>query len=104
MDIWKKSVENSEFTQSFRVFFGEQNHFLEGSIWLFHFFGGICIKDKWCGYDILLRSLSLDEASEEVDEDDAKDEGEDVHNEDGKGPPVQAGHHNLTGEKRIWCK
>ena len=42
--------------------------------------------------DSLLRSLCLDEASEEVDEDDAEGEGEDVHDEEGEGPPVQAGH------------
>ena len=59
------------------------------------FWGGFLL---WSS-DILLRSLCLDEASEEVDEDDAEDEGEDVHNEEGEGPPVQAGHHKLTGEK-----
>ena len=46
----------------------------------------------WCGYDCLLRSLCLDEAGEEVDEDDAEGEGEDVHDEEGKRPPVEAGH------------
>ena len=42
--------------------------------------------------DSLLRSLCLDEAGEEVDEDDAEGEGEDVHDEEGKRPPVEAGH------------
>ena len=42
--------------------------------------------------DSLLRSLCLDEAGEEVDEDDAEGEGKDVHNEEGERPPVQAGH------------
>ena len=38
--------------------------------------------------DSLLRSLCLDEAGEEVDEDDAEGEGEDVHDKEGKRPPV----------------
>ena len=51
--------------------------------------------------DCLLRSLGLDQASEEVDEDDAEGEGEDVHDQEGKGPPVEAGHHRPTEEGKI---
>ena len=48
--------------------------------------------------DCLLRSLGLDQASEEVDEDDAEGEGKDVYDQEGKGPPVEAGHHRRTEE------
>ena len=42
--------------------------------------------------DNSLRPLCPDQAREEVDEDDAEGEGEDVDHKKGESPPVQAGH------------
>ena len=49
--------------------------------------------------DNSLRPLCPDQAREEVDEDDAEGEGEDVHDQEGESPPVQAGHDFPTGWK-----
>ena len=42
--------------------------------------------------DNSLRPLCPDQTCEEVDEDDAEGEGEDVDHKKGESPPVQAGH------------
>ena len=49
--------------------------------------------------DNSLRPLRPDQTCEEVDEDDAEDEGEDVDHQEGESPPVQAGHDFPTGWK-----
>ena len=49
--------------------------------------------------DNSLRPLCPDQAREEVDEDDAEGEGEDVDDQEGESPPVQAGHDFATGWK-----
>ena len=49
--------------------------------------------------DNSLRPLCPDQAREEVDEDDAEGEGEDVDHKKGESPPVQAGHDFPTGWK-----
>ena len=58
---------------------------------------------NFCGlFDCLLvlGSLCLDQAGEEVDEEDAECERDDVHDQEGEGPPVQVGHHSPTEEKQ----
>ena len=47
----------------------------------------------WCDFESLLRSLGLDQAGKEVDEDDTEGEGEDVDDQEGEGPQVETGHH-----------
>ena len=49
--------------------------------------------------DNSLRSLCPQQAHEEVVEDDAEGEGEDVEDEEGESPPVQVGHDFATGRK-----
>ena len=51
----------------------------------------------WCDFESLLRSLGLDQAGKEVDEDDTEGEGEDVDDQEGECPPVETGHHTPTG-------
>ena len=84
LDEASGEVDEDEFSKSL---FGRVNSTFPLTI--FGFFKG---PSDVVMIDSLLRSLCLDEASEEVDEDDAEGEGEDVHDEEGEGPPVQAGH------------
>ena len=52
-------------------------------------------------FDCLLRSLGLDQAIEEDDEDDAEGKGDNVDDEEGEGVPVEAEHHRPTEEEQI---